>query len=289
MIKVIASDMDGTFLDAKGRYDRQRFEAILTQLEERDIRFVVASGNTMTRLSVMFDVLLDRLSFVADNGTHVLTEGQTLVRETIAPSLAQEFLTYFADHLSDYCVMVTTPSGFHRLKDAQFRLDGFAITPEEWQSFEQELVLLTSFADLPDEPVLKLGLHLPQADSEAIIATFNRQFAGKLVAVTSGFGAVDVILPGRHKAWGLEQLLAHWQLSPEEVMAFGDGGNDKELLQLAGQSYAMANAPATVKAAAQHIAPHHDDNGVLEIIERLVLGANLTEPSLSKQKRRCDE
>ena len=45
-----------------------------------------------------------------------------------------------------------------------------------------------------------------------------------------------------HKAWGLKQLLNHWGLSESNVMAFGDGDNDLELLQMAGRSYAMENA-----------------------------------------------
>ncbi|WP_192872385.1 HAD hydrolase family protein, partial [Streptococcus suis] len=45
MIKLIATDMDGTFLDGEGSFDRQRFAAILAQLAERKIPFVIASGN----------------------------------------------------------------------------------------------------------------------------------------------------------------------------------------------------------------------------------------------------
>lgn len=44
-IKVIATDMDGTFLDDKGSYDKERFRQILDAMAARDMHFVVASGN----------------------------------------------------------------------------------------------------------------------------------------------------------------------------------------------------------------------------------------------------
>ena len=44
-IKVIATDMDGTLLDARGQLDLPRLEKILDQLDQRGVRFVIATGN----------------------------------------------------------------------------------------------------------------------------------------------------------------------------------------------------------------------------------------------------
>ena len=44
-IKLIATDMDGTLLDPRGQLDLPRLEKILDQLDERGIRFVIATGN----------------------------------------------------------------------------------------------------------------------------------------------------------------------------------------------------------------------------------------------------
>ena len=80
---------------------------------------------------------------------------------------------------------------------------------------------------------------LSPEEANQVSQAFNRDFDGNLVAVPSGFGAIDFIQKGMHKAWGLKQLLNHWDLSENNVMAFGDGDNDLELLQMAGRSYAM--------------------------------------------------
>ena len=47
-------------------------------------------------------------------------------------------------------------------------------------------------------------------------------------------------------------------------MAFGDSGNDIEMLQQAGFGFAMANARPHVKAVARYHAPHNNEEGVLD-------------------------
>ena len=66
----------------------------------------------------------------------------------------------------------------------------------------------------------------------------------------------------------LERLLDHLdQKGIRFVMAFGDSGNDIEMLEMAGHSYAVANAEEAVKAVAKHLAPTHQEGGVYQVIE----------------------
>lgn len=58
MIKLIVSDMDGTFLNPKGVYDKERFQKLLDKMTEKGISFVVASGNRMDRLNAIFQEFL---------------------------------------------------------------------------------------------------------------------------------------------------------------------------------------------------------------------------------------
>lgn len=59
-------------------------------------------------------------------------------------------------------------------------------------------------------------------------------------------------------------------------MAFGDGGNDLEMLAYVDHSYAMANAPEKVKKTAKYQAPSNQESGVLEILERKVVKKGLS-------------
>jgi hydrolase, HAD superfamily, cof family len=68
-IKLIATDMDGTFLNSNKDYDRKRFNRIFQQLQAQDITFVVASGNQVAQLQSFFpEDIRSNIIFAGDNG-----------------------------------------------------------------------------------------------------------------------------------------------------------------------------------------------------------------------------
>ena len=93
---------------------------------------------------------------------------------------------------------------------------------------------------------------------------------GQVTAVATGYGSIDLIIPGVHKANGLRILQQRWGIEDHEVVAFGDSGNDIEMLQHAGFGFAMANAAAPVKAVAGYRAPLNNEEGVLHIIDKVL-------------------
>ena len=71
-VKVIVTDMDGTFLDDAKQYERDRFQAQFKQLKARNIEFVVASGNQYYQLISFFPEIAHQIDFVAENGGWVV-------------------------------------------------------------------------------------------------------------------------------------------------------------------------------------------------------------------------
>ena len=92
--------MDGTFLDASGSYDHEEFHRLIKRLRAQDISFVVASGNSMPRLRMMFGDLVNQLDFVAENGAHLLVNGKTVARHQMSKSDVTAFLDYFEGAVS---------------------------------------------------------------------------------------------------------------------------------------------------------------------------------------------
>ncbi|MEN0399563.1 HAD hydrolase family protein [Staphylococcus aureus] len=75
MIKAIAVDMDGTFLDSNKQFDRNRFETIFKELIDKNIKFIAASGNQFAKLKSIFG---DReMFFISENGA-VIYKGNQL-------------------------------------------------------------------------------------------------------------------------------------------------------------------------------------------------------------------
>ena len=75
---------------------------------------------------------------------------------------------------------------------------------------------------------------------------------------------------GVTKGAGMDFVADHLGLDPAEVVAFGDGENDVELLEWAGYAIAVANAHARVLEAADFVAPSVEEEGVAQVIEALL-------------------
>lgn len=94
---------------------------------------------------------------------------------------------------------------------------------------------------------------------------------GALEMVTSFVENLEFTAAGVNKGTAVQALSARLGLGPEQVMAFGDAGNDLELLAWAGWSFAMANASAEAKKAARYETGSNAEGGVGMAVERWLL------------------
>lgn len=76
---------------------------------------------------------------------------------------------------------------------------------------------------------------------------------------------------GVNKWAGLQVLLQHLNIDPQQIVAVGDGSNDLEMVKHVGTGVAMGNAVPQVKAAAAVVVSSNDDGGIVEAFERFVL------------------
>lgn len=74
--------------------------------------------------------------------------------------------------------------------------------------------------------------------------------------------AMDVYLPDGGKVFGIQKFCKREGLNNSDVIAFGDGDNDIDMLKYAGIGIAMGNAPDNVKAEADYVTDRVEDNGI---------------------------
>ena len=77
---------------------------------------------------------------------------------------------------------------------------------------------------------------------------------------------MELVPKGIDKAQSLLRLLAKINLTPADLMAFGDGYNDLSMLKLAGVGVAMANAAPEVRADADYVTLSNEEDGVAEAL-----------------------
>ncbi|WP_341678751.1 Cof-type HAD-IIB family hydrolase [Niveibacterium sp. SC-1] len=272
-VKLVAVDMDGTFLDSSKNYDRPRFAAQYRQLKDKGVRFVVASGNQYYQLKSFFPDIASEISFVAENGAYVVSEGQ----ELFYGELPREGVKSVLDTLAalpeggSFAVCGKNSAYLHRcFPEAEFEL---------LSRHYHRLRRIDDYSEI-DDVIFKFAINLPGENGSNTPAAHTRGFVSHLEEalgdmvkpVSSGARWVDLIIPGLHKANGLTMLQQRWGISDAEVVAFGDSGNDFEMVSQAGYGYAMDNAVAPIKQAAKYHAQSNDESGVLNVIDRILEG-----------------
>jgi len=266
-IKLIATDMDGTILDSQGLLDLPRLEKILDRLEEKGIRFVIATGNEIHRVRQLLGHLTDRVVLIVANGAKIFENNQLIQVETWDNELVEKALTFFkGQECQNQFVITSMNGGFVKEGTIFTQLDKF-MTPEMIELFYQRMNFVEELHPELFGGVLKMSLVVGEDRTEQVQEDFNQVFNGYVQAVSSGYGCLDIIQDGIHKAWALQELLKRWNIKPEEIMAFGDSENDVEMLELAGIAYAMENADEKAKAVATDIAPANSQGGVYQVLE----------------------
>ena len=91
MIKLIASDMDGTLLNDKNEI-HEEFYKVFQELKKKNIIFAAASGRQYYNLAKRFEKIKDDMMFIAENGTFVVYKGEELLLNALDKETAIELI-----------------------------------------------------------------------------------------------------------------------------------------------------------------------------------------------------
>lgn len=263
-IKLIATDMDGTFLNSQKDYNRTRFAALYAEMKKRGIKFVIASGNQFYQLNSFFPDIADELTFAAENGAYLISENKALFAAKMPRDAFEKALTI----LSKY----DKGQGFICGKKSAYIL---ATESEAFYKYAHQYYhRLEKVSDLSkafdNDTIVKMAFNFPEDLVNEVVAQLTGDLQGLLVPVSSGEGDIDILVPNVTKASALAQLGDLWDIRPEEMAAFGDSGNDLEMLAFVGHAYAVGNAASKVKAVAHYIIGTNDEDAVLTQIEKIL-------------------
>ena len=256
--RLVATDLDGTLLRADGTVS-ERTRAVLLELDRQGVPVVFTTGRPIRWMETLWSdvgghglAILSNGGIVYDVATHTVRRART-----IDPATALEVAER---------VRADVPGAVFALE----KTGGFGVD-ETWPERKEAAgVPRGPLAEILDDTVVKmLALHL-EAAPEAFWRSVE-SVAGELVTTTwsSSMPLVEMSARGVTKASTLEDLCHELGIASDEVVAFGDMPNDVPLLTWAGTSYAMANGHETAAAAATHRAPHHDEDGVAQVLEEL--------------------
>lgn len=131
-------------------------------------------------------------------------------------------------------------------------------------------IRVVGWDELIDTPATRVTLRQPDAPVEDFL---ERVHAVGLhgVSYAVGYSAwLDIAPEGVSKASALELVRRKLGVDPCDTVACGDQRNDLEMLRWAARGVAMGNAPDEVKAAADEVTGHVDDDGLVPVLRSLL-------------------
>lgn len=261
MIKLIATDMDGSLLNDDHQIDRE-FWDVFKEIRKKNIIFSAASGRQYYSLLENFDSIKDDMLFIAENGTYVIQNGKELFSVTLDKKHALKFIELGRKIPKAHLVVCGKKSAYMEDDSNQW-------LTSEISRYYPRFKIVDDLTKIDDE-ILKVSLCDllgSEKNSHQHFKTYENEFN---IAV-SGENWLDITHPHANKGMAIKKIQEIFKITPAETMVFGDYLNDLDMIKNAKYSYAMENAHPLLKKEANFIAENNNNNGVVKKIKEVVL------------------
>jgi len=267
-IRLVAIDVDGTFLDSSHRVP-SAVETSLAGLQQRGIRIVLATA----RSPQLMESVLAQLRFVplliCFSGAWIgdprsqSANQQPLFERQLSLSAARKVINVALSYDLEPNVLYPYVWRVRRLT-AEVKAES---------DITQTLPLVTSeLLEFPKGPNKILVISKP-GDGARTLELVADAIKSSTTATFSKPNYLEVIAPGVNKAGSLAILAERLGLEMSRVAAIGDGLNDIEMIKASGFGIAMGNAAPQLKLAADWITLSQDEAGVSEAVRVLSMRA----------------
>ena len=264
LIRLIATDLDGTLLNDQKQLPPDFF-SILQALNERNIRFVAASGRSRQALSYVFGKALEHMTLICDNGAFWVEEGKNTFRSDLRPEdvAAVDAAVQTLGPRVRAILCGTRHTYIRDFRDSAELTSRLALSYRDYETYTDPASI--------DDTIFKIAVCDMEGAGQHAYPALRDRFEGRLQVVWSGPVFLDIMNPGIDKGAALTAMQNKWGITREQTMAFGDFYNDAELLCAAQYSFLMANAEQGMAPYGRYRAASNNDCGVTRAIRRYVL------------------
>ncbi len=270
--KLICFDLDGTFLTDDKLIPADNLRAV-EKAASQGIYIVPSSGRIFAGMpKELADAPYIRY-YICGNGASVYDkqEDKTLLSAEIAPSLAIRLAEYM-DTLPVIYDCYQDNMGY--MSESMYNvLEDWASTPAMgayMKSIRRPVPNLREFLAERNRPVTKMQMHFRDLDERARQLKLIPELFPELIATSSVINNIEINSVCATKGQAMERLAALLDADMSQVIAFGDGLNDIDMIEKAGTGVAMKNSIDELLNVADIIAPGNNECGVARVIERLL-------------------
>ena len=233
MIRLIASDLDGTLLNEESMLSEKTAKRIRTA-QQAGILWVAATGRSLKTASELMRIAGVSPEYLLLNGAEFRKSDGTLIfQKSIEESCAQEIIQMLMEKKFDFEMPAV-----EKIFDAQIKIQKIFIFSEEQDKLKNIKEFLKKRHDI----------------TITSSAAWNIEITDRQV----------------NKGTMLEQVAEYYGYSKEEVLVFGDGKNDILMFEKFPHSRAMGNAVESLKKIAEKVIESNKDDAVAQEVCRLL-------------------
>lgn len=267
MIKLIATDMDGTFLTDGKTYNRDLFKQTMKKLQEQRVYFVVASSNQHAQLKSFFEdsEFKGNIYYLSENGGLIFKDDELLEETFIEKSLADALGHYLYLELSHKTFIISNKESAYidRASDQDFK--------DYTNTYFHELTEVES-GDLLDKvnQTVKFTIYVDPNMQRKLLEDLRAKFGEQLKIVSSEADTIDIMSKKVSKGQGLITLSKILDIDGSEMAAFGNEENDLTMLQYVNYAYAMQESNSILFDNDFQVIGSNNEDSVLETINELL-------------------
>lgn len=263
MLKLIATDMDGTLVKSNKELPKEIFP-IVDKLAEKNVKFVIASGRQYYNLKNHFNDNISDITYIAENGAVIYENGENIYADVMDEKILETLLEQIRKVDGAYPVFCGVNSAYIEDDNAEF-------LQHSHMYFERCIQISNLMDALKQDKICKIAIY-DKKGAEHNVYPKIMSYCKSVKGVLSGENWMDITNVGINKGKAIEFLQKRHKISKAQCMAFGDYLNDLEMIEVCDYGFAMANGHPLLLENSNFIAEPNDDKGVITVIQAFLDG-----------------
>lgn len=285
MIKLIASDMDGTLLNHNHKIPKENVE-LINYAKNQGIEFIVATGRAyyealpaLNEENINCDVISFNGGIVYDKNGNIISITPMLPKDLyytieILKSFDISYQLYTKNtiytksietDINAYIDLIRSngydPDVEHLRAEAQQKLDVGYITEVE------NIELYLNEKENPPIKIIAISNDISKLENAAKLLLENKSIS----VTSSGANNIEIMHKNATKGEALKEIAKIYGINLENAVAIGDNLNDQAMLDIVGYSVAMKNGNTILKEQAKYVTEKtNSEGGVADTIFKLI-------------------
>ncbi|MBE5961954.1 MAG: HAD family hydrolase [Lachnospiraceae bacterium] len=271
MIKIIATDLDGTLLQNGAQSVSERAIHQINELNKKGIVFAAASGRQYPNLFRLFGKASENMGFICENGALVMYQGHVISKSSMDRTLALNLIEDIYNRKGCEVLISGEATSYVKPKTESYLYRMTSIV-------KNNVTVVDDFASIPED-IIKVSAYEKTGIVNGSASYFTKKWQDHAKCTVSGIGWIDFVNPDVNKGTALKSLATYLKIPHDKTMAFGDNYNDLEMLDFVKYGFVMDNAVEDIRSRYVYHTPL-----VEQTLEEVLSGIT---PAILKEKERA--